>query len=101
MKKTADFFVSKVKYAESPKKIVSLKVHKYGGESVGKVEVWTRLKILNSLENKVTFQAVYRNENKSMRKGPELKLVTINNSKFIRTDASLIEEDSLEKIPEF
>jgi hypothetical protein len=101
MAKWADYLVSKVKYSNKPKRVISFKVHKFTGDSVGKEEVWTRSKVIEFMDKNETFYTIFKNPNGRMDKGPQVKKVIINNADYLRTDDNKTEEDDLGKLPLF
>jgi hypothetical protein len=101
MSKWADFLVSNVKYSKDPKKIVSVKIHKFTGDSVGKEEIWTRSRIIEHIDKNEIIFTIFKSANGGMDKGKQTKKVMVKNAEYLRTDTDASAEDHLEKLPEF
>jgi len=99
--KWADYLISAVRYNSAGTHIDKVQVHEDKGEKVGPPSTWERTKVVSSLEANYTFMTITESSNSEWQRGAEVDIVTINGTKYIRTDADATEEDNLGALPRF
>jgi hypothetical protein len=98
--KWADYLISAVRYNAAETHIEKVRVHVDNGDSVGPASDWTRAEVIARLEAGYTFVTIFKQDGK-WQKGAEVRVVTIHDEKFIRTDADRTKEDNLGNLPRF
>lgn len=99
MTKWADYVITGVRFQDDKKYILSVEVRPDLGDKIGFTEDWKRLNVVDSIENGKTFVTAFRNGSE-WRKGEDVHVVTINGTKYIRTDKNNTEKDNLGELPE-
>lgn len=98
--KWADYLISAVRYNTAGTHIEELRVHKDKGDSVGAAATEKRSTVVSQLEAGYTFVTITEGEGK-WKRGAKVGLVTVNGTKYIRTDADATEKDNLGNLPRF
>jgi len=95
--------VSAVRYLDTKTKerISELRVHEDQVNNVGTASEWTKTKVINSIESGNTFYTIYKGNDGKYQRGAEINVITVEEKKFLRTDANKIKEDNLGELPEF
>jgi len=101
MDKWADYSISEVRYNTEHTHIEKAKVHEDKGDKMGGAVEWTRSQIVVAIENGKSFVTILRNASNNWGKGEDLRIITINSTKYIRTDANSTAADNLGELPEF
>lgn len=99
--KLADYYITNVRYNTEHTHIVKVKLHPDNSGTVGSEYEWTRTDVVNTLQNGKTFITVVKNGTNQWTKGEDVRVVTINGTKYIRTDANSKASDNLGNLPEF
>ena len=100
MAKWADYGISQVRYNQARTHIEKVKVHVDGGETIGAASEWSRSQVVSAIENGKTFVTILKGS-EGWKKGQDVHLVTVNGTKYIRTDRNSRASDNLENLPEF
>lgn len=101
MAKWADYCISAVRYNVERTHIVKVKVHADTGDSIGNATDWARSDVVSAIESGKTFVTITRTSDEKWSKGEDVRPVTINGVKYIRTDANSKASDNLGNLPEF
>jgi hypothetical protein len=103
MAKWADYLISAVRYNQAGTHIDRVMSHPDNGDSVGTGSEVTRQRVVALLDGGTTFMTIYKNPNDSNKwvRGAEVGIVTIDGTKYIRTDADKTKLDNLGDLPTF
>jgi hypothetical protein len=101
MAKWADYCISAVRYNSEHTHIVKVKVHPDNGDTIGDATEWLRTDVITAIGNNKTFVTIVRSPEGKWKKGEDVRIVTINGTKYIRTDANNKASDNLGNLPEF
>ena len=101
MAKWADYCISAVRYNTEHTHIVKAKVHTDGGETIGSASEWMRSEVVDAIGRGKTFVTITRTSEGKWNKGEDVRVVTVNGVKYIRTDANSKASDNLGNLPEF
>lgn len=99
--KWADYLISEVRYNGAGTHIDQVRVHEDKGEKVGPASTWERTTVVSQLEGGYTFATMTKSADEKWQFGAEVRVVTVNGTKYIRTDADATEEDNLGALPRF
>jgi hypothetical protein len=86
--KWADYLISAVQYNEKETHIVKVLAHVDNGDTVGAGVEMTRQKVVTLLDGGTTFKTIYKGSDGKWKEGAEVRVVTIEGEKYIRTDAT-------------
>lgn len=100
MAKWADFGVFRVKYNRDHTAIIEVEVRPGLGENFGDPQKAVRADVVAAIERGQTFVTVYSREGKST-KGEDVRIVTLQGRKYLRTDNNSIKADNLGALPEY
>jgi len=98
--KWADYCISSVQYNLDHTHINKVKIRPDNGDALGAESEWARAEVVNSIQSGKTFVTIVKNDN-NWKKGEDVRIVPVNGTKYIRTDANSKAEDNLGKLPEF
>lgn len=101
MAKWADFLISAVRYDKDKKHIFKVKKHEDKGDNVGSAETVARTVVVSELKKGYTYMTIYKGDEGKWKKGEDVRIITVNNKEYIRTDANEKEADNLGNLPEF
>ena len=101
MGKWADYCISQVRYNPEHIHIVSVKVREDKGESLGAENEWLRSDVVSAIQNGTTFVTVVQTDHSNWKKGKEVAIITVNGTRYIRTDANSKPAENLENLPEY
>lgn len=101
MAKWADYCISAVRYNMEHTHIVKVKVCQDLGDTLGDTSEWTRLDVVNSIGQGKSFVTIYKNADGKFKKGEDVRVITVNGTKYIRTDSNSRAADNLGNLPEF
>lgn len=99
--KWADYLISAVRYNAAGTHIDQVEVRTDNGDSVGAPSSWARADVVKSLEGASTFVTITKGSNDKWQRGAEVRIIEVNSTKYIRTDADATPEDNLESLPTF
>jgi hypothetical protein len=101
--KWADYLISAVRYNAAETHITVVRCHPDNGDSVGSASERARERVVALLDGGTTFMTIYQNpdDTTKWKKGAEVRVVTIDGTKYIRTDADRIKADNLGDLPRF
>ncbi|KFA90678.1 DUF3892 domain-containing protein, partial [Archangium violaceum] len=94
MPKWADYGVFRVKYNRDHTAIVEVEVRPDLGEKFGDPQKASRQEVVSAIDRRVTFVTVYSRDGQS-RKGEDVRTVTIQGEKYLRTDNNSTRADNL------
>ena len=102
MAKWADYCISEVRYNPEHTHIVKVKVHVDNGDTIGQPTEWTRNEVVTTIGDNKTFVTIVRStDGKNWHKGEDVRIITINGVRYLRTDANNKAADNLGNLPEF
>jgi hypothetical protein len=101
--KWADYLISAVRYNAAGTHIDKVRCHADGGDSVGAATEKTRDGVVKLLDGGTTFVTIYKDPGGASKwnRGSEVRVVIIDQTKFIRTDADRTRRDNLGELPRF
>lgn len=99
--KWADYCISEVRYNAEHTHIVKVKVHIDNGDSMGPSKEWLRTEVVDAIKTDKTFVTIVKTNEDKWKKGEDVRVVTVNGTKYIRTDANAKASDNLGNLPEF
>lgn len=101
MAKWADFLISGVKFNDLRTHIESLEVREDLGETVGSPNMIARLKVVENIEKGITYMTIFRNSTTNKwDAGQEVRIIVVDNQKYLRTDRDKTPKDNLDNLPE-
>lgn len=74
--------------------------HEDLGDKVGKSQDVTRATVVANIKDGKTYMTIFTSP-EGWKKGQDVRIITVRNEEFIRTDANAIAADNLENLPEF
>lgn len=101
MAKWADYCLSAVRYNTEHTHIVKVRCYPDLGENLGDLREWTRSEVVTAIERGSSFITIYKNLEEKWSKGEEVRPITVNGTKYLRTDANSRAADNLGNLPEF
>ena len=101
MAKWADYCISSVRYNAEHTHIVKVKVHNDSGDTIGAATEWTRSEVVTAIGSDKTFVTITQTTDRKWNKGEDVRIITVNGMKYIRTDANSRASDNLGNLPEF
>jgi hypothetical protein len=101
MTKWADYGISGVRYDSTHTRIMQVKVHLDGGDTIGAASIISRTDVVNAINRGTSYVTIVKNGNGQWTKGEDVRKVTINGADYIRTDNNRTARDNLENLPEF
>jgi hypothetical protein len=101
MAKWADYCISAVRYNDEHTHIVKVKACEDKGETLGDTTEWARIDVVNAIDRGKSFVTIYKSNDSKYKKGEDVRIITVNNVKYIRTDANQKAADNLGNLPEF
>jgi hypothetical protein len=101
MAKWADFCISAVRYNPEHTHIVKVRVHIDTGETIESATEWARSEVITAIGAGKTFVTITRTTDGKWSKGEDVRIITVNGEKYIRTDANSKASDNLGNLPEF
>jgi hypothetical protein len=101
MAKWADYLISKVQYNDRETHIIKVLAHPDNGDKVGAGSEITRQRVVSLLDGGSTFMTIYKNADGKWKEGADVRAITVDGEKYIRTDADGIKKDNLGMLPRF
>jgi hypothetical protein len=99
--KWADYLISAVRYNDEETHIDQVRAHVDEGDNAGSATTTARSTVVERLEPGYTFVTIYKGSNDRWQKGAQVRVVVIDDEKFIRTDADATKADNLGNLPTF
>jgi hypothetical protein len=99
--KWADYLISKVEYNAKETHITRVLSHPDNGDTVGDGVEITRSTVVSRLNSGSTFATIYWGTDSKWKRGANVRTITIDDEKFIRTDADNMKKDNLGALPRF
>lgn len=101
--KWADYLISAVRYNSVETHIDRVRCHVDYGESVGSAVDASRQGVVVALDVGTTFATVYRDPSDPTKwiRGAEVRAITVDGTKYIRTDADNSKRDNLGDLPRY
>ena len=100
MAKWADYGISKVRYDPTHSHIVAVLVHEDTGTAITTGVETTRMTVVNRIDGGSTFVTIRLTSESAWQRGADVAVVTIEEQKYIRTDANKTKSDNLGDLPE-
>lgn len=100
MAKWADFGIFKVRYNADRTAIAEVEVRPDQGEGFGDVQRVARQGIVAAIEQGTTFVTVTSRDGK-FHKGEDVRVIVVQNVKYIRSDRNAVRGDNLGQLPEY
>lgn len=101
MAKWADYCISAVRYDHTESHIDRAKVHADdGGDTLGVSSEWIRSQVISAIQRGHTFVTIY-SRNRQWHRGEDVRIITMNGTKYIRTDTNYKAADNLGTLPRF
>lgn len=100
MAKWADYCISRVRYNDKHTHIVKVEAMPDEGDKLGTKVEFNREEVVSKIDRGTTFVTVTLKDG-SYNKGEDVRVVKINNIKYIRTDQNQKENDNLGALPEY
>ncbi len=100
MAKWADYLIVRVKYNHEHTHLVEVEVHQDLGDSTGAAQKVSRQDVVLAIQRGTTFVTAYTRDGK-WQKGEDVRIVTINSERYIRTDNNSVRADNLGNLPEY
>lgn len=102
MTKWADYLIYTVHYNDDHDHIESVKAFEDNSEDkVGPSHEFSRATVISSIETGISFVTIYKGNDGKWLKGEDVRIVEVNNEKYIRTDANNKAADNLGNLPEY
>ena len=101
MAKWADYVIIAVRDSRDPKHIERVRVRQDNGPSLSAPFELTRNQVVSKIEDDhKTFCTAYLKDG-TLHRGTDVHVVTVNGTKYIRTDKDKTEADNLGQLPKF
>src|SRR5436305_250369 len=97
--KWADYLISAVRYSTSGSHIDAVWVHVDNLDSVGAGSAMTRSRVVTLLQVGSTFCTIFKSADDKWRRGAEVRVVDIDDEKFIKTQPDRTKKDNLGELP--
>jgi hypothetical protein len=101
MDKSADYLISAVRYNQDGTHIDKVRCHADLGDKVGAAEEISRLTVVSRIDSESTFTTITKGPNGKYRRGADVRPVTIDGKRYIRTDPDRTKKDNLGELPRF
>lgn len=101
MAKWADYLVSAVRYNHQETHIDMVRSHEDKGDSVGAAVDTPRSTVVSRLASGSTFATITKSTDGKWQRGEDVRAITIDGEKYIRTDANRVKKDNLGELPRF
>jgi len=98
--KWSDFCISAVRYNQARTHIDAVRVHQHLGESLSNGEVWSRQRVVSTIDAGYTFTTVVADPNRYWFRGAAVNVVQVGGERFLRTDRDQWKADNLGNLPE-
>jgi Protein of unknown function (DUF3892) len=99
--KWADYIITAVRFNSTATHIEAVQTRADNGDLIGVANQATRTQIVNSIESGTTFCTATLTSDNKWHKGAAVKVVVIDNQKFIKTKADNSKADNLDNLPTF
>lgn len=102
MTKWADYCISAVRYnaAETHIERVQVRVHNADANTISAPTEWARTQVVSAIDRGNTFVTIYERDN-HWHKGEDVRVITVNGVKYIRTDTNYKAADNLGNLPRY
>ena len=100
MTKWADYCVSAVRYNAAETHIERVRVHVDTGDIIAAATDLTRSQVASAIERGNSFVTIYQ-RNGQWHKGEDVRVITVNGVKYIRTDTNYKAADNLGNLPRY
>jgi hypothetical protein len=98
----ADYLISAVRFNAADTHIDRVRLHRDNGDTVGEPQDASRATVVQALERGTTFITMFWNAiDNNWKKGAEVRTVTVDGVKYIRTDADRTKKDNLDRLPRY
>jgi hypothetical protein len=99
--KWADYIITAVRFNLAGTHIQAVQIRADNGDTTGLATETTRAQIVTSLEAGTTFCTATKGSDGNWHKGATVKIVVLDNEKYICTKADGTKKDNLDNLPTF
>jgi Protein of unknown function (DUF3892) len=99
--KWADYIITAVRFNSTGTHIEAVQIRADNGDTAGAATVATRAQVIASLEAGRTFCTATKSSDGNWQKGAAVKIVVVDQQKYLRTKADSIKADNLDRLPTF
>lgn len=99
MTRWSDFGIFRVAYGSNRSAIAAVEVRRDLGDQFGAAETASRGEVVSAIGRGVSFVTVYLRDG-TYHRGEDVRVVTIEGQRFLRTDRNAIRADNLGALPE-
>lgn len=100
MAKWADYCISAVRYNSTGAHIEKVEVRVDNGDTIGTPTEASKNDVVTSIESGKTFVTITKNGT-SWNEGEDVRVINVNNNKYLRTDRDNTPADNLGSLPRF
>ena len=100
MAKLADYCISRVRYNDKHSHIIKVEAMPCVGDKLGTKVEFSREEVVSKLDRGITFVTVTSKDG-NCQNGADVRILKINDVKYIRTDKDQKESDNLGALPEY
>ena len=101
MANTPNYWISEARYNAAHTHIDKVRGYPNANGSLGAYTEWTRQNVVSSIEQGYTFYTMFKNSSGNWQAGANIGIVTVNGTKYLRTDSDSKAADNLGNLPEF
>ena len=101
MATSVNYWIYSVRYNAEHTHIDRVRGYPASGGSFGNHAEWTRKEVVNLIEQGYAFATMFKGSDGNWKKGEDVRIITVNNVKFLRTDSNSKAADNLGNLPEF
>jgi hypothetical protein len=98
--KWADYAITAVRYNQQQTHIEQLQVREVMDSYLGSPNIKTRSEVIASIKRQFTYVTALKKLDK-WEKGEDVRIITVSNVEYLRTDNNSRESDNLGELPEF
>lgn len=99
--KWADYIITAVSFNSAGTHIEAVEIRADNGDTAGADSEATRAQVIASIEAGRTFCTATQASNGNWQKGAAVKIVVIDDQKYLRTKADSTKADNLDRLPAF
>lgn len=101
MTKWADYLISAVRYNDPKTHIVAVRCHPDNGDSVGAGTEAQRTAVVAKIDAGSTFATIRKTQEGKWSRGEDVRIVVVDDTKYLRTDPNSVKADNLGNLPLF
>ncbi len=99
--KWADYVITRVRFNSAGTHIEEVEMYEHTGTELTNPTTKSRSSVVTSIDSGYTFCTATKNSDGTYAYGAEVKVVTIDYEKFMKTQADGIKKDNLDNLPTF